>query len=74
MPPNGNEGWPPGRAPLVQLSAGTLEPAFLLATWSWHKHLDRAGLAHRFVERVSGHEPLPWVEELPAALARAFPG
>ncbi len=73
VPPNGNEGWPPGRAPLVQLCAGTLEPAFLLATWSWHKHLERAGLVHRFVERVAGHEPLPWVEELPAALARAFP-
>lgn len=71
-PPLGSERWADGAAPKIQLCAGILEPAFHGATAAWSTHLARTGVEHHFTERVSGHELLQWVEELPLALARAF--
>jgi hypothetical protein len=49
-----------------------LEGQFFLSTYAWHAFLDMSGVANHWTERVCGHEPLQWVEELPAALTRAF--
>ena len=72
MPPQGSErlGADP---PRFQLCAGTLEPQFHLATSAWSYVLSRSSEATHFTERVCGHELIQWVEELPLALARAFP-
>jgi len=72
MPPNGNERWPEGRLPHIELCAGVLEGQFHMATYAWHAFLDLSGVPHHWTERVCGHEPLQWVEELPAAIGRVF--
>lgn len=72
LPPNGNEGWPEGEAPTVQLCAGVLEGQFYLATSAWHAFFEMTGVANHWTERVCGHELIQWIEELPAAIARAF--
>jgi enterochelin esterase-like enzyme len=72
LPPTGNERWADGDAPGIQLCAGVLEGQFFLSTYAWHAFLDMSGVANHWTERVCGHEPLQWVEELPAALTRAF--
>jgi enterochelin esterase-like enzyme len=58
--------------PRIQLCAGTLEPAFFAATYSWHQFLTETGVEHHWTPKVSGHDMIQWVEELPAALQRAF--
>ncbi|MPY91932.1 MAG: hypothetical protein GEV08_02375 [Acidimicrobiia bacterium] len=72
VPPSGAEGWPEGQAPRLQLCAGMLEPPFFAATYSWHQYLTELGVEHRWTARVSGHDMIQWVEELPAAVGRAF--
>ncbi len=72
MPPSGSERWPAGKAPNIQLCAGVLEGQFHLSTYAWHAYLDMTGVTHHWTERVCGHEFIQWVEELPAAIGRAF--
>lgn len=72
LPPNGDEGWPAGEAPSLHLCAGTLEGQFFLATSAWHAVFEMTGVANHWTERVCGHELIQWIEELPAAIARAF--
>lgn len=72
MPPNGDERWPSGSAPFVQLCAGVLEGQFHLATAAWAYYLGRIGVYHHWTERVCGHELIQWIEELPGAVGRAF--
>lgn len=72
MPPNGTERWAEGQAPYLQLCAGVLEGQFHTSTYAWHAFFDMTGVAHHWTERVCGHEFIQWVEELPAALGRAF--
>lgn len=71
-PPQGHERWEEGRAPYIELCAGTLEPNFHGATQAWTHWLTMQNVRHHWTERVCGHEPLQWVEELPDALARAL--
>ncbi len=72
LPPNGVERWSEGTAPFIQLCAGIYEGQFHTSTYAWHAYLSMTGVEHHWVERVCGHEPLQWIEELPDALARAF--
>lgn len=72
LPPTGNERWPEGTAPSIQLCAGVLEGQFHTATYAWHAFLDMTGVAHHWTERVCGHELLQWIEEFPSAVTRAF--
>jgi enterochelin esterase-like enzyme len=72
MPPNGNERWPEGQAPYVQLCAGILEGQFHMSTSAWAYYLNVLGVERHWTERVCGHELLQWVEEFPSAVGRAF--
>jgi enterochelin esterase-like enzyme len=72
MPPQGRERWAEGTAPYIQLCAGIFEPGFFGATQAWAHWLSMMKLPHHWTERVCGHEPIQWVEELPAALGRAL--
>ncbi|MEA3216118.1 MAG: hypothetical protein QOJ19_2274 [Acidimicrobiia bacterium] len=71
-PPQGHERWGEGEAPYIELCAGIFEPAFFGATQAWTHWLTMLEIRHHWTERVCGHEPLQWVEELPSALARAL--
>jgi enterochelin esterase-like enzyme len=71
-PPQGHERWGDGEAPYIELCAGLLEPNFFGATQAWTHWLTMQNVRHHWTERVCGHEPLQWVEELPGALGRAL--
>lgn len=64
--------WEPNEAPSHYLCAGTLEEGFRAATERWAQRVSRAGadVVHR--TWVSGHDPVMWDGELPAALTYAF--
>ena len=72
MPPQGQERWAEGTAPYIQLCAGIYEHGFFASTQAWDHWLSLLKLPHHWTERVCGHEPIQWVEELPAALGRAL--
>ena len=61
------------RPPRHCLLAGTLEPGFHRATRAWARLLRERGVEVDERERVCGHDPLMWQEELPGAIAWAFP-
>jgi enterochelin esterase-like enzyme len=54
------------------LLAGTLEPGFHRATRAWAARLRGRGVEVEERERVCGHDPLMWEEELPGAVRWAF--
>ena len=64
--------WQPGEAPSHYLCAGTLEEGFRAATERWAQRVSRAGAALVHRTWVSGHDPVMWDGELPAALTYAF--
>lgn len=72
MPPQGNERWPEGEAPYVQLCAGILEGQFFMSTSAWAYFLELSKVERHWTERVCGHELLQWIEEFPSAVGRAF--
>jgi enterochelin esterase-like enzyme len=64
---------PPRGAPARHyLLAGTLEPGFRRATRAWAARLRDHGVEVEERERICGHDPLMWEEELPAAVRWAF--
>jgi enterochelin esterase-like enzyme len=54
------------------LLAGTLEAGFRRSTHEWARRLSGRGVEVEHRERVCGHDPLMWQEELPAAIRWAF--
>jgi enterochelin esterase-like enzyme len=54
------------------LLSGTLEPPFHENTRRWAERLRGRGVTVELRERVCGHDPLMWEEELPAAITWAF--
>jgi len=72
MPPDMAVEWTADH-PFMHLCAGTLEGAFHQATEAWAGYLMLTGSGYHFTERVAGHDLVQWAEELPRAIARAFP-
>lgn len=72
-PPEPTLPWSPDDAPFVHLCAGTLEGPFHQATAAWAGYLHMMKAPYHFTERVAGHDLIQWCEELPQALARAWP-
>lgn len=73
MPPDGSSLIAPGTTPVLHLGAGTLEGAFYGASRAWADLCALAKVDHTWTETVAGHDLIQWCENLPHAVAAAFP-